>query len=267
MKSIFSFNDDKTEFKADYGQLLIYFKENPKNKIAETFHINGSKIMYDCLNDDVGFKGGRFEEIFNDVVIDTKQELDAKPQQNFVNKRKRYLSEHDGDYVHERRHDINFMESARREKVQGNNLIKINACANFSAGVSASTINAYAKEICEVVNYFESIGRSVELNLTYRLKNSFYNAPLIKTFITVKRPDKYLSKADIYRAFSSMFFRYIGFCTIVLGAEINGKSVTESLGCPDTEDNRITITDDSITIHGMTTAMMDKIKGKINKSA
>lgn len=259
MKFLFSENDKKTEFKADYGQLLTYFKETPKHKIAEAFQINGSKIMSSCLNDSYSWKGGYYQDVFKDVVIDTKQAYDVKPVKNMVNRRKRFLSEHDGDYVHERRFDINFMESARREKIEGSNLIKINANASFSAAINSDDINEYAKQVCEVVNYFESMGRSVELNLFYKQTDMFNGAPATTVFLTVKRPDKYLSKADIYRAFSSLFFRHIGFCCLTYMAEANRKVVNESLGYPVADKDRITITETEITIHGMTKQMMKKI--------
>lgn len=263
MKSLFSHNDKKTEFKSDYGQLLNYFKNTPKTEISSSFDVFGNvkSVRESCLNDDRSFKGGVFQDIFTDVVIDTKSGLDgAKPVQNLVNKRKRFLSEHDGDYVHERRYDINFMESARREKVQGSNLIKINACGSFSAMVSSQQINAYAKEICELVNYFEAQGRSVELNMSYKLNRCYPGAPLMAAYLTVKQPDKYLSKSDIYRAFSCVFFRHVGFCVLVTMAEINGQEVTSSLGTPVVENNKIDISDTEINIHGLTKDLVNKIK-------
>lgn len=264
MKSLFNVNDQKTEFKADYGQLLNYFKDTPKQKIAESFSLNHNRenLMSKCLNENPSLKGGTFNDIFKDVVIDTKQALDAKPQQNFVNKRKRFLSEHDGDYVHERRFDINFMESARREKVLGNNLIRINANADFDGGVSAQTINAYAKEVCEVVNYFEAMGKNVELNLEYLTDKIFSGAPRLSFFITVKRPDQYLSKADIYRAFSTLFFRHIGFACFAMAADINEKNVSSGLGTAVEKGSKIEVSPDAVIIHGYTTDLINKIKAQ-----
>ena len=261
MRSLFNISDDKRLFKADYSQLLTYFKETPKFKIAETFQKNGGTILGKCLDDRPNFKGGYFGDIFTDVIIETKKNLDVKPVQNLVNKRKRFLSEHDGDYVHERRYDINFMESARLEKVQCNNLIKINACGSFDYNVDASKINDYAKEICELVNFFEAQGRSVELNLTYKLSDlySSRSSGVMKAFITVKRPDLYLSKADIYRAFSSVFKRHIGFCVNTLMADVNGEYVDEGLGSPLVQNDHFEITDDEINIHGMTFDLVKKI--------
>lgn len=264
MKSLFSHNSTngvKTEFKSDYGQLLNYFKNNSKTEIINSFSAKNVKSVRErCLNDDISFKGGVFQDIFTDVVIDTKKDLDAKPFSNMVNKRKRFLSEHDGDYVHERRYDINFMESARREKVQGSNLIKINACGSFSAMVSSEQINSYAKEICELVNYFEAQGRSVELNMSYKINRCYSGAPLMAAYLTVKQPDKYLSKSDIYRAFSCVFFRHVGFCVVVTMAELNGQEVTSTLGTPVVENNKIDISDTEINIHGLTLDLVNKIK-------
>lgn len=264
MKFLFSHNDKKTEFKADYGQILNYFKNTPREEIIASFDNNQNKKMINsqCLNDNISFKGGRYDDMFKDVLIDTKKELDVKPVQNFVNKRKRFLSEHDGDYVHDRRYDINFMESARREKVQGSNLIKINACGTFSARIESYQIDAYAKEICELVNYFEAQGRSVELNMIYKSNRNFSGAPLIKTFVTVKQPDKYLSKSDIYRAFSSIFFRHIGFCTIVATADFNKKEVDHALGVPLVLENKIDITETEINIHGLTKDLVKRVQNE-----
>lgn len=266
MKSLFSHNDKKTEFKSDYGQLFNYFKNTSKIDIINSFEIfaNQNSIRSKCLNDHHDFKGGYFQDIFKDVIIDTKKELDVKPTQNLVNKRKRFLSEHDGDYVHDRRFDINFMESARREKAQGSNLIKINACASFSVRIKYRQINEYAKEICELVNYFEAQGRSVELNMTYKMNRIFYNAPFISAFITIKQPDKYLSKSDIYRAFSSVFFRHIGFSVITTLAEINGKEVDSGLGVPVVQEGKIEITDNEINIHGLTLDLVKKVKNELS---
>lgn len=263
MKFHFSYNDKKTEFKSDYGQLFNYFKNTPKEKIASSFSVqtNARSILRDCLNDSPDFKGGYFQDIFKDVIIDTKSGLDGvKPAQNLVNKRKRFLSEHDGDYVHDRRYDINFMESARREKIQGSNLIKINACASFSAKIKSGQINEYAKEICELVNYFEAQGRSVELNMTYKMNRIFNNAPFITAHITIKQPDKYLSKADIYRAFSSVFFRHVGFSVITTLAEIHNQDVDSGLGVPVVQEGKIEITDNEINIHGLTLDLVKKVK-------
>lgn len=260
MKFLFSYNDKKTEFKSDYGQLFNYFKNTPKEEIISSFDKNKSSIRNACLNDHPDFKGGYFQDIFKDVIIDTKSQLDAKPTSGLINKRKRFLSEHDGDYVHDRRYDINFMESARREKIQGSNLIKINACASFSARIKSGQINEYAKEICELVNYFEAQGRSVELNMTYKMNRIFSGAPFITAQITIKQPDKYLSKADIYRAFSSVFFRHVGFSVITTLAEINNRDVDRSLGVPVVQEGKIEITDNEINIHGLTLDLVKKVK-------
>lgn len=272
MKSLFNINDQKTEFKADYGQILNYFKNTPKHEIIESFEVNENRhaVLDSCLDDRPNWKGGTFQDIFKDTVITTKQSLDGvKPVANLINKRKRFLSEHDGDYVHERRYDINFMESARREKVQGSNLIRINACGSFSALVDAEKIDAFAREVCELVNFFESQGRSVELNLMYKSDRNFRSgqSPRMNGFITVKQPDKYLSKADIYRAFSTVFFRHIGFCIIVLFADANEKAVDESLGTPVVQNNKIDITPNEINIHGLTAGLVNKIKASQKESA
>lgn len=266
MKFLFSHNDKKTEFKADYGQLFNYFKNTPKEEIIASFDKphNRNLAADKCLNDDENsWKGGPYQDLFKDVIVDTKKHLDAKSQQGFVNKRKRFLSEHDGDYVHDRRYDINFMESARREKVQGSNLIKINAVGGFRANVDQKDINEFAKQVCEVVNYFEATGKNVELNLFYKKEQSYYGAPVITTFITVKQSDKYLSKSDIYRAFSSMFFRYIGLCTTVAVSELCGKECSTGVGSSVFGD-RIEVTDSEITIHGMTKNLMERIKNETN---
>lgn len=264
MKYLFSVNDKKTEFKADYGQLLNYFKNNSHDKIISDFGLSHNKniLRSRCLNDSPRFKGGVFADIFADVVIDTKKHLDVKPIQGFVNKRKRFLSEHDGDYVHDRRYDINFMESARREKVAGNNLIRINACASFNCNISSEKINNYAREICELVNYFEAQGRSVELNLSYKNERAYRNAPMITALITVKRPDHYISKADIYRAISSLFFRHIGFSVFVLMADVSGKDVDSNLGRTPEDKVKIEVTPDQININGYTTELLEKIKNE-----
>ena len=125
--------------------------------------------------------------------------------------------------------------------------------------------NLYAKEICELVNYFESTGKSVELNINYNMNNAYYNAPLSKIFITVKRPDKYISKADIYRSISSVFFRYIGFCCIILVAEVNKKEVHGGLGTPVVSNNKIEVTPDVINIFGLTKDLTEKVKNEYEK--
>lgn len=260
MKFLFSHNDQKTEFKADYGQIMNYLKNNSKEEIAESFSQNKYQLINIAFDEDVSFKGGTYQDLFKDVVIDTKQQLDAKPAQNFVNKRKRFLSEHDGDYVHERRYDINFMESARREKVAGNNLIKIKAVSGYQSDISFKQIDQYAREICELVNYFESQGRTVELDLHYNKKNLWLDSEKILIDIKVKRPDQYLSKADIYRAFSALFHRSIGFASFCACAEIAESDVSSGMGFSVVHNNRVTVTDSEIIIHGLTKDLVNLVK-------
>lgn len=263
MKFLFNVSDDKKKFKADYGQLLNYFKDHTQEEILNEVPINRYTMNNASFEERPDFKGGYYADVFKDVVIDTKKQLDVKPVQNFVNKRKRFLSEHDGDYVHERRFDINFMESARREKVLGNNLIKIKAASGFFASTSFESINDYAREICELVNYFEAQGRSVELNLNYVKSGLWsYSGGQVEIDITVKRPDQYISKSDIYRAFSALFHRTIGFGIFSMCAELAKKQVCSGMGSSVVEENRITVKDDEIIIHGLTKNLVDKVKNQ-----
>lgn len=151
--------------------------------------------------------------------------------------RKRFSSEHDGEFDYDKRWDIkSFSKSVRAEAPV--KIVKINAELSFSAGVSAETINGYGCFLVFLIELLEAQGIMCELYVSHSGFN-FASGPVEKTMyhlerttLRVKSANQYLSTQSLLKAFSANFYRRSLFATIVSSAHALNLPANNNLGMP-----------------------------------
>lgn len=154
-------------------------------------------------------------------ILRSKSFQKLKSNLNHNLQRRRFRSEHDGEYDHDLRYEIKPFNNSKSSKSK-RKTISIIAKFAFSARVSSENINDYGAFVCALTEVLESNGVGVELFLQSVGAGLFRKAKKNNVIsVQIKKADEYLPKRDLYRCFTSNYYRrvvfslYMGACELV----------------------------------------------------
>lgn len=161
-------------------------------------------------------------------------------------KRKRRMSEHDGEWNFDRRWDMEAFSSTTRTLAPAQ---AIEFVANFaiSSGTSSQAIDKYGAMVWALSDLIESAG--IRTGITYRVAlNSIDSGETVGTELRVriKRPEEYLAPSMVAACFRSNFYRRLAFSFMCMGAESFGLGRCSGLGRPIQEPDPIRFEDGKI---------------------
>lgn len=139
-------------------------------------------------------------------------------------RRKRYMSEHDGEMNFDKLYDIKFFESTMRSQTHSK---KLDIIVDFSilGHTSSEDIDRYGATVWAVIQLLEAKGYGVNLFLEQTGQNAFAEkgyAYRIKMLQKVKSENEYLSPKVIAMCFQSNWYRRVTFGMMVkCGDEFN----------------------------------------------
>lgn len=214
--------------------------------------VNKEHIQNYSSNKDISheeFAGGKWEDVTNLRNMDAfkkqlqefkKHRLEEKiiAKLDFNPKRKRALSEHDGDYDHDKRWEIKPFNNSRKEMLPIS-VVDINVDMSISCGMSADAINKYGTLVWSIVQLIESLGIQASVKVVNDSVNMTragnYEAKLT---LEIKKAGEYMSPVSLATCFQSVFYRRVIFSAIVMQAEESGNEVAYGLGRPRVPDEK-----------------------------
>lgn len=251
--------------KSDFAANGLYFtrEQNKKNNVrlkttlpaimgafceGESLLKNPHNLRMFCkspFSPETGFRGGSVEGIKNALtgqrdisgVMRAKEKLQGTLVKGFETgftntpKRRRYLSEHDGDWDFDRRWDIAPFSSSKKDHVPVRTL-KIIAHFYANATTAAKELDQYGAFLVALIELIEA--RGVTVDLTWRAVAKDFTNHTNQEDCTIdvhlKKPGEYISTQVLATAFWSNFFRRVGFFGIIACAEFAGKDVSTGFG-------------------------------------
>ncbi len=212
------------------------------NKNLEKRHENSSSL-FESSND-------RFHGSFGqtkDTLIDNKFTLEdffenkwngkLREDLSFLNakskKRKRNLSEHDGDFDFDRLWDIKLFNSTRTEPYD--NRVIVDLSFDISCWFSKEDIREYGKLCYHVVNFIEEHGYVCDINLVMETSGTYYgkNAPSTNLMkVNIKQSSDYQDNISICKYFTDWFYRRCMFNLMYQVGKEQKFTVCSSLGSP-----------------------------------
>lgn len=147
------------------------------------------------------------------------------------NKRKRTLSEHDGEYDHDRRWDVAPFQATQR--IQSNKRIEVEVDFSFNAWTSQQQIQEYGIVAFNVVKALEVKGFQVDVSIVCNSANAYFKSGVPYTLAErhwVKRANEYQNAATFCRFFTPYFFRRCMFWEMSMAGKDLGLTVSSGLG-------------------------------------
>lgn len=170
-----------------------------------------------------------FKNIWSGKLRDDLSFLNAKSK-----KRKRHLSEHDGDFDFDRLWDVKLFNSTRTEPFD--NRVIVDVSFDIHCGYSAKDIREYGKLCYHVTNFIEEHGYVCDINIVlesnglFTIKGQSTNENL--TRINIKNSNEYQDNITICKYFTDWFYRRAIFNLWVHTAKEQKLGVNEGLGYP-----------------------------------
>jgi hypothetical protein len=200
---------------------------------------------------DVSFKGGTPESLRRDlegaISMDRFNAARAKLAKNgllqklqtrvaeVVPKRKRFNSEHDGEWSYDRRWEITPFQATCKAAAPAP-VIEINCDFSISCHATASAIDAYGALVWAISDILENAGlrtRIIQHEAGTRVRASDgYGSKGLESLIELelKSPEQYVAPSLLAAAFQSNFFRRPIFSLITACAELGDAAVAYGLG-------------------------------------
>ena len=147
----------------------------------------------------------------------------------FLPKRRRVLSEFDGDWDFDRRWDMSPFSGAQK---QGSAARSLNLIIEFSAGAGTSPkqLDTYGAFIVALIETIEASGITVELTMRLDMMDLSRNGLSSTLDILLKKHGEYLSTQTLASSFWSNFFRRVGFFALMAQSEAYGHEPSSGLG-------------------------------------
>lgn len=155
-------------------------------------------------------------------------------------RRKRVVSEYDGDLNFERLYDIAPFDATRTENSGIARTIDVVVDFSFNCMVSAKAISEYGAVCWSVVDLLERSGIQCNVLLEFKaeqgaetkVETDAEKVTIRTQRLLVKRADQYQDPMDLARCFTSWFFRRILFTTSVICTDAQGLGASYGLGGP-----------------------------------
>jgi hypothetical protein len=189
------------------------------------------------------FAGGSWEDVTNlknmssfkkqlEEFKRNKLEEQISTKIDYSPKRTRRLSEHDGDYDHDKQWDIKPFTNSKKELLPIS-VIDVNVDMSISAGMSSESINKYGALVWSIIQLIESLGIQANIYIKNEVNridsNGNYSSNLN---YRIKKAGEYISPVALATCFQSVFFRRAMFSGMVLACDNNFKQACYSLGSP-----------------------------------
>lgn len=229
---------------------LPSFGNNKANKkTAKITEHNAEKWNHYIANDDNYWCDGSYQDLIKRVTgnVDMKpyeralySDTIAKSVSRTMSaafkpmpKRKRVMSEYDGDYQHDRRFDIAPFILAKREAVPART-ITLRCFFAAPGSVNGDEITRFGTVIWAICQTIEKSGIPVKVTWVKRNERMSDSTKVNKSEIelTLKDFGQYLSPSILAAVFSGVFYRRIGLALICAAAELAKVAVCGSLGTP-----------------------------------
>jgi hypothetical protein len=234
----FTQHGDMVSAVATPHELVELYESRPATKVEA----NGQYLLSKSYRTDATFSVGTVADIsapFTDFALydAARAELEASDlmqrlmdAQDRVRVRSRQRSEHDGEYDHDRRWDIQPFQH-RVVQTRPGRILKMRVFADFSAQVKGDYINRYAALVSAIIGLVESAGVRVQLDLDFGSRDFEVSGRYTMSLkVRVKNTDQYFNAGDLLKTLSSNFYRRVFFMGIILAADSVGKAAEDGLG-------------------------------------
>lgn len=227
-----------------YKDLLSDIDELKKSKNFKT-KVNEDQFFKYTTNDDhshKSFAGGTWEDVTNLDNMDSFKKTLAEFKKNkleekitakidYSPRRRRALSEHDGDYDHDKQWEIKPFSNSRKEMLPIT-MVDVNVDMSINCGMGAKDINRYGALVWSIIQLVESLGIQANINIVNDCTNITNNSQDAKLTLQIKKAGQYISPVSLATCFQSVFFRRAIFAGMVMECESIGKDAHYGLGQP-----------------------------------
>lgn len=241
-----------TDIKGSFGAALRFIEARDDLAKLSKANTDGTNTIAKQLHeagedgDRLKFKGGSFKQLRDDLAghVDMKPFIEArakmrsgplyrKLQEKLTDsapRRRRTMSEHDGDWDYGRRWEIAPF-AATTKAFQPARTVKIRANFDANCSAKAEALDRYGAMVWALNDLIEQAGIRTEVIWAMDTRDIFSDGRGNgSTEITIKRPKEYVAPSMIAAVAKARFFRRFGFSMIVAQAEVAGKTVDPFLG-------------------------------------
>jgi hypothetical protein len=240
-------NKDVSFIKTDGFSLI----EGPEcmQRIRDLLKLPGNRRhLEEYLKDDrSGFSGGTFSDLFKQPDLTPYQEARSKLKNKslmrrihektiMLRRRRRSLSEYDGEWDISRKWEIRPFHHASRQPI-ANRHLKIRVSMDIACGTKAQSICEYGSLVWGINDLLESVGYNTDIVLhSYAHGVSESRKLDAELEINVKRAGQYISPTNIARCLNSNFYRRTMFALYVKAADNLDQEACSSLGTVNSVD-------------------------------
>lgn len=199
--------------------------------------------MLDGTIDMTDFEAAKEKIMSSDVLTKILPAIDMSSK-----RRKRRLSEHDGDWDYSRRWEIEPFSTAVRAP-QAIKRIEVYCHLAVNCSISAGEYNRFGAIAWSIAELLESIGIQTKITGSYRSNQIDTDSKLSSTTeFVIKEFGEYVAPSLVATAFTAVFFRRAGFMMICAGSEVRSTKNAEYLGRSVQYDGTIDYKDGRIDI-------------------
>lgn len=188
------------------------------------------------------FAGGTWEDVTNlnnmngfkkQLAEFKKHKLEEKiiAKLDYSPKRKRQLSEHDGDYDHDKRWDIKPFNNSKKEMLPIS-VVDINVDMSINCSMKADDINKYGALVWSIVQLTESLGIQANINIINDCTHLSSEGHAGLLTLQIKKAGEYISPVALATCFQSVFYRRVIFTGMVLECDEFNLKTSYGLGSP-----------------------------------
>lgn len=238
----------RASIRGGLNDLLKFTGKIEKGEVKWQYSHNKSKAHEEVTDGNSSWKGGSLSELKDELAGKkdmTAQELEKErimrsdllekvmtAMQQCSPKRRRSLDEHEGDWDMDRRWEIKPFNRSRRETVV-NKVVDMECHFCVNGGVDSEELDKYGALIWAVSDIVEKAGIRTRVTLVIKGKHSGSKGSSETLEVEVKRPDEYVMPQLIAAAFTTNFFRRMGFALVVASADVAEQKVAYGLGRAD----------------------------------
>lgn len=164
-----------------------------------------------------------------------------------VPRRRRTMSEHDGEWDYSRRWEITPFAATKRALGTGRT-VDINCHFAVDAGNKASQLNEYGTVVWAICDLIESAGIPVRVTCSYAVEDFTEGRLSYRCGVEIKKPGSYLAPNALAAVFQSNFFRRVIFANMQLAGDLENDQTTFGLGMPVQNNTPIEFTNGQIVI-------------------
>jgi hypothetical protein len=186
------------------------------------------------------FCGGSKEELLKDL----EGHMDMKPYQKAYDKldetgllsklktqgalgkprRKRRMSEHDGDWEFDRMWELKpYQNTTRKQQVL--KTVRIDCNFSCSGGTASTTIRKYGALVWAIARVIEDAGIQTHIVYCERAKN-VGNHTNVANRVTLKNPGEYIAPTFLAACFTANHYRRLGFALQALCVPVNDNDIS-----------------------------------------